>query len=381
MGPIHNARQHGFAILALLIPVSILIVLAAALSSLTSSSVRTISRSDRMTRAFYVADSAAQAANALVRATGPTMEATTVTESLGGGSATVVIEKVDNLHFRVRSSGEYGSETANVELHVKFEAGNFSLGGGLAFNIGQSVQTTGDLRIYLDSNPVISGYDHSATGSQLADQTNAVPGVGTHPVPGNPDFNFEITLLSNAEVEGSPSDTTAANTSQSGVLLDLAAYARDNADILITGSQTQTGTWGSSSSPQLVHASLNGSKRLTFDDEFVGHGTLVIETTNTSGPVFEMNSNARWYGLVVVVFRSDPEMSGAGILMDSNSRIVGGLGIAIEGTGITIDGSRPILKMRSNAEIRYSSALLSAARGIDSVYADSSRVATYRLGS
>ena len=365
-------RECGSSLLVFLIPLSFLLALSAALSFLTVANSKAMSASTNGMRAFYVADSGAQAANALVRSTGTSMQPTTLEETLNGGTAIIDIEAVSTELFKITSHGTYDGDEATVEIHVAFESQNFLLQSGVEVNIGRNVHFGSDFQVRLDSNALISGFDHDANGNALADQSNAVPGLAMHEAPGNETL---VTLLSNAVIEGSPTGVSRDTDTQATALSDIRDHARDNADIFISGSRTLTdahnGSYGTATDPVLVKVRLGEESTLRLDSNFEGYGTLVIDISEVEeGTPVQMLSNAKWHGLVIVRLSGEAELEGSSLVrMDSNSAIIGGLGVLLDGT--PEDGGQ-FIDMHNDSKILYSTELISSAPGTEVASGDNS---------
>ena len=165
-----NNREQGTVMVYMLICVTFLFSLGSAVTLLCNVELRASNDSTARMRAFYLADSGIQVASAELRATGTSMGATTLNETIGGHSTTIDIVPLDPNTFEVTSIGTVDGVTATVIMNMEFTA-TFEMEGALQINVGNGVEvTTPTLDIELNAATMISGLDHSPTGEELGDE-------------------------------------------------------------------------------------------------------------------------------------------------------------------------------------------------------------------
>lgn len=385
MKPYTRESERGSAIVYSLLIIVLLMGLASSSSMLVVQNQKTSSESLSRTDAFYLADSGAQIGNFLLRANNGTMSATTQTSSIGGGSATVAIEPVDPNLYRVVSVGASSDAQETVEMYVEFTDA-FDMEGAIQVSIGDSVEVaTSEINMSLRASTLISGLDHDASGAILADQSEATYGVAMTPVPGAVGLDIVVETTGGADLEGSPDPTTNMAEGDGEVFNELLSYARSNADITVTGSDLwnngDLGNFGTPGAPLLTYVHLGDNETLEMRQNFVGHGTLVIEVDRaTTDPSLYMSDSVQWYGLVVIHFKGDAEIPGGQLVhLDNYAMIIGGLSINFSGDDTQTVGSGLVYKATTgNASVRYCSQLLKTAVGIPQVVDRSARVVSYR---
>ncbi|MFN0059987.1 MAG: hypothetical protein ACKVX7_16130 [Planctomycetota bacterium] len=384
-----RTRERGSALICFLLCLVLLLALSAGASSLGVIEQRAGAESRDHLTAFYLADSGAQLGNFKVRASNGTLGATTFDEPLGVGSAHVVIAPVSATVYSITSSATSGVMSETIQMHLELTA-NFDMEGAIQINVDPSVTIDDDeLLLSVRAATSISGADHDASGALLADQSQATYGVALSPIPGYVDVDVVVDISGGASLAGTPAQTANDVAGQTEVFNDLLTYARSNADIAVTGAaswdNTEIGSYGTAADPQLIYVNLGDNHTLTMRQNFVGHGTLVIESSNqTTVEALHMEDSTFWHGLVIVHFTGNAEVPGSQLVgMYNYATIIGGLSITLAGAGSTVTGSGDIFAGRTgNAAVKYSSAALAAAEGISQVIDYSARVISYqRVGN
>ncbi len=360
-----NSRQYGesgSSLIMVVVALTFILALAGAVSLVTASGLKASSRSSDRMKAFYAADAGAQVGNALVRSTGLAMEATSFQEAISGHAAQVEVTEEDTGLYRVTSTSDINGEVSTVELWVRFEEDDLDVSpqGGFEVNFGDGVNLNGDLRVELDSNARISGFDHDSSGDELDDQTHGVPGLAMPVTPG--DRDWRIRTQSNSEIVGTPEATVNNAEDQAEFMSTLRDIAQASADVFVTGStlleDDANGNYGTAADPVLVYASLGQNDELRLDSNFEGYGLLVVDVGKNAS--FEMNGNAQWNGMVLVRTHGDPS-SGNGpiIAMDSNSKVIGCVQLMMDINGTHANGHK-VMTLNSNAQILFSSSVIDA---------------------
>lgn len=361
-------REAGVSLILVTILMVFLFAVAGAMTMTSMTGARTTVESDRDMRAFYLADSGAQIGIAKLRAAGLACSTGTFSENLANGSASVGITKLSSALFQVTSTGAYADHQRTVEVYLLF-SGSFSLPGAFSvmFNQGVAIKASAVATSILGTAR-ISGMDHAADGTTIADQSKAVAGLAMNTVPGKKTFG--VTLDSGGSVvEGNPPVNGSA-TNIIPALQTLRDYAKDYADIMLTGSRTlttaDTGSYGTSTDPKLVYARVGDNGTLDLGGNFEGYGTLVIETGDaTSAEVLRMQNFAAWHGLLLVYLNGNAEVSGGTLVrMEDDSRIVGGLTLFLNPVSTDIKGLGKFYHGTGNSQILYSSELISTAKGV-----------------
>ncbi len=374
--------QQGVVLPALLGLVLIILALAGASTLLCTVQLRSSSTSDRMMRAFYVADSGAQVARyELARDGGPLTE-TSFSEDVAGGSFIATITPDGSGLYSISSVGTYEGEEETVRVQVRF--GGFTLNGAvdLAFDDSVELDTDG-AAISLRETSVVSGQNHDSSGVPLADQSGAVYGIAMNEVPGGVDL--DISTDAGATLAGSPDPTTNEAESHGDAFQALRDHARNNADISISGNRTlgtaQTGSYGTAAAPKLVYVRLYDDDTLTLNGSFVGYGTLVVDMRDADETtVLRLSNGAVWNGLVLVQLRGYADIDSASVVrMENSSRIVGGLGVHFRATDVEIEDGGRILKTSGTAAVRYAGTLVMSAPGVDILGGTGTSVVAYWL--
>ena len=344
----------------IVVALSFILALAGAVSAVTANGLKATSRStDRMT-AFYEADAAAQVGNFLIRTTGISMEATSFQETIGGHSVQVDVTEEDVGLYKVTSTSDVNGQASTVELWVNFDQEDVVVApqGGFETNIGDGVNLDGDLKVELDSNAIISGFDHDADGNLLGDQTDGVPGLAMHATVDNRDF--QTLTLSNSEIVGTPQATVNDGDNHADSMRSLHDIALATADVIVTGStlleDAANGNYGTAADPVLVYVDLGQNEELRMDSNFEGYGLMVIDAGKNAS--VEMNSNAQWNGMILVRTHGDPSGgNGPIIVMNSNATIIGNLQLMLDINGTHASGHK-LLTLNSNAKILFSSSVI-----------------------
>ncbi len=136
--------------------------------------------------------------------------------------------------------------------------------------------------------------------------------------------------------------------------------AQATADVVVTGStlleDAANGNYGTAADPVLVYVSLGQNEELRLDGNFEGFGFLVIDAGKNAE--FEMNSNARWNGMVLVRSHGDPSTgNGPLVKLDSNAKIIGSLQLMLDINGTHASGHK-VLALDNDAQILFSSSLI-----------------------
>ena len=384
--PSIESRDAGTAILILLAPAVVLFALVASLTTMSTTGLRATTESRQRMRAFYLADSGAQIGNAVLRSRGPSADTFSFVEAIDDGQATVNIEKVGYGRYLIRSHSEYLRADETVELQVVFVTEGFELQGALQVTVENGVEVAGRIRTLMSGKTLLSGDDHTATGALAADQSEAVAGLAANPLPGD-DVDFSVETNHDARIQGSPEPVDNDAPSQTAILQDLRNYAKESADVFITGSgrlgTDATGSFGTAGSPKLVHVALDPENKLRLDGDFSGYGTLIVEVDNAKrGSVLEFGDNASWTGVVLVYFRDEAEVAGGELItLSHQSKIIGGLAVHFSGEEVEISGSGKLVHMTGDAQILYSTNVIGSAPGTDQITSieHSVNVTSYRL--
>ena|SRR2546426_7013973 len=379
----HRRGERGSGLAVILIIVTMLLGLSAALTLTSMVGVRAASDSEGGMRAFYLADTGAQIGIAKIRAANWTQGTTTFTESVASGSAIISITKPAFDLYQVRSTGTCGSYQKLVEVYVRY-SGGFSLDGAAAMTFGPGTEIKrSDIPVNVGGGTTISGQDHDLTGALLAVQSEATYALAMNKVPGTVDFGISGT----GTVEGTPSGTTNNSSGQMSILTALRDNAASSADIVINGSKTldnvSTGSYGTVLLPKLVYAKLMKDESIVMSESFTGYGTLVIEvqvTAMTDTTVLDMKNFATWNGLVMVYFRDKAKEKGDPLVRLANSaRIVGGLSVFFNTNKVQISKSGAFLETSGTAGLLYSKAAIAVAPGVSILTEKSAEVTCYRL--
>lgn len=381
-------REAGIAMVHVVMAVVFLLSLGASTTMLCTVGLRASGENNARMRAFYVADSGAQVANAQIRATSGvlTTSATSFSESIGDGVAEVDVVDLGDGIFEVTSAGSVGVETRTVVMHVEF-TDVFDMEGALQINFGSGIEVeAATIDLDINASTEISGLDHDPTGVEIGDQTEATYGVAMTPIPGSVDTDIFVDVSNGADLEGSPETTSNEVTGQSEVFDDLITHARDNADVVVNGSTTlrnvDDGDYGTETDPVLVYVSLGDNETFEMRQNIHGWGTLVIDVdTATTDTALYMRDSTEWHGLVVVNFLGEAEINGGTLIeLDNHAKIIGGLAVQFSGDNITFEGTGNVVELNTgSASILYSSEMLSSAVGIDQVVDSSARVIAYRI--
>ena len=357
----------------------LLLALAGAMTLTSTVGLRAGRESDREMRVFYLADSGAQIGIAAVRASGGTADDSSSTDDIAGGTVSVAITRESPSLYKIRSDASYAEATRSVEVYLRFE-GTFNLPGAatVMFSRGVAIRANTIATAVL-GNSVISGLDHALNGTLLADQTEAIAGFAMNRVPGKRSFSVDG---SSPLIQGDPvTDDTAEN--MSAALKSVRDYAKDYADVMLTGSTTlgtaDAGSYGTLADPVLVYVRLEDNGTLTLRENFQGSGTLVIQTDKaTTASVLVMRNFAMWQGLVVVYLRGSAEVTGGTLVrMSDDSKIIGGLAMFLNTQSTEIKGLGKFYHGSERAAILYSHDLVSTAKGTGTVL--SAQVICYRL--
>lgn len=376
---IEARREAGSAMVVVMILMVFLLALAGAMTLTSTVGLRAARESDREMRAFYLADSGAQTGIAAVRASAGTADDSSSTDDIAGGTVSVAITRESPALYKIRSDASYAGSARSVEVYIRFE-GTFDLPGGttVMFSRGVAVRASTVATAVL-GNSVISGLDHAPDGTLLADQTDAIAGFAMNRVPGKRNFSVDG---GGPLVEGDPPiDNTAAN--MSAAIKSVRDYAKDYADVMLTGSRTlgtaDTGSYGTLADPLLVYVRLEDNGTLTLGENFQGSGTLVVETDKaTTASVLDMHDFALWQGLVVVYLRGGAEVTGGTLVrMSDDAKIIGGLTMFLNTKSTDIKGLGKFYHGSERAAILYSHELVSTAKGTGTVL--SAEVICYRL--
>ena len=376
-------RDVGFALLAFLGLITVVAAATAAVGMLCVVESRAASEGDRRMRSFYLADTGAQIANALLTDSGGSLGSSNFQESLAGGSVDVDIVQ-NGMAYQVTSTGNYDGELQTVVMQVQFTAA-FDMEGAIQVNFGEGIEVTaGAIPFSLSAASELSGMDHDADGNLLADQSNATYGLAMAPIPGALDVDVFVDIANGAELEGSPEATTSEAEGDVAVFNQLIVHARNNADIQVTGTSSwrnpDNGSYGTAADPQLVFVDLADGETLRMYQNFVGHGTLVISVgETTTAPALLMEDSTEWHGLVVIEFRGQAEVPGGGLVeMQNFAQIIGGLSVNFSGENTTFAGTGDVVDLSSGfPHILYSSELTNSASGVAQVVDYSSEVIAY----
>jgi hypothetical protein len=378
-------RQSGSGLMLILICIAMLLAFSATLTAISVSGVRTVDSSEKWMRAFYLADSGAQDGIARVRASSGNLSPTSFVENLGGGQASVSIQKPGVDLYRILSTATYLNETRSVEIHVRF-TGGLTLPGALSVNVSRGTEVkAGSLRVESQGSSVVSGKDHAADGSLELLQNGARYGLAMNPVPGKKNFSLELDGGGSSTVEGFPAPITNTAASQDSILKALRDAALSGAEVSFFGSKTlgdsATGSYGTAGAPRLVYARLGNNNSITMNESFSGYGTLVVEVDKAEADtVLKMSGSAVWHGLVLVYFRNEAEIEGKPLVdLSGDSRLVGGLALFFNSDRIEVSGKGTILKTTGSSSLLYSSLLVNSARGTEGLVAKSAVVTSYRL--
>ena len=382
-----SGRTSGAALVTAMALVAFIIMVSAALSALSASSLRSATRSDSWMRAFYLADSGAQIGNAMVRASGPSMPPTSFVEDIGGEVATVDVQPQSAGIYEIRSSATVQDQQLTVEILVEFIAASL-LDGSFQVNISNGVEVQGDtVPVTLKGTVVVSGMNHSSDGALLADQTGAVNGMALNPVPGATEIDVEIDVAStpNVTLEGDPDALTNGAGNISGTLDTLLATAQTGADVFLSGptvlDDAATGTLGTAAAPKLTYVSLGDNESLSLIGNFSGHGTLVVDVGRVDDvKVLDFVGSTSWHGLVYVHFRDVVNMQNRALVnMVGTSRIVGGLVTSFTGPSVNFGSKGQMLRVNGTVDLLYSSELVAASPAVPSVVEQSAKVASYKV--
>ena len=368
----------------MLIFVSFLFAVAAALTMLTTANLKASTESKRVMNAFYLADSGAQIGNSLVRSAGGTLASTSFTEALAGGTVTVQITDLGGGLYQIQSAASYRGEQSTVEMQVSFDSSGFSLASGVQLSVDPGVEVEDGLPVALNGLSKISGLDHAADGTPLADQSGAVLGLGVNTLPEN--AGFQTTVAAGAVLEGAPSGTTTSAPNETNVLRALEKYTKDNADVFVSGTtalgSAATGLYGTAATPALVYVDLGTNQMLTMNETFSGYGTMLIKTSrNDNTSALTMAASARWHGLIAISVRGELEVDGGSLVrLQNDARIVGGMTLLVRSGGeIEFEGTGKLLEVSENASVLYSSALVSATPGISTTTSSNVKTVSYRV--
>jgi hypothetical protein len=260
-------RNEGFALLVFLVPLVFCLALAGAVGLLTTNGVKASTRSRAKFIADYAADAGVQVGNAMVRAASDGHKSLAWKEAIDGQSVTVSITEVETDVYKIVGTCQVDDALSTSEMWVTLnrEPISFAAQSGFEISLGKDAKITGDLRVDLDSNARVSGFNHDAEGNLLSDPSEAVPGLGVHSTGEGTDWN--VTTRSTSDVSGSPSDTANDLDDHAGALESVIAHARSNFDVSASGEtllqDPAIGYWGKKSAPVIAYVSLGESKTLT----------------------------------------------------------------------------------------------------------------------
>ena len=383
--PPKSGREGGSGLILIMVIICMLFAFMAALLMTTTTGVRALTDSEGRMRSFYLADSGAQSAIAKVRASKGSVSDDSFSENLNGGTAQVTITKESSSLLRIDSTGVSGNLKQTVELYIKI-IGSFSLPGVVTVEISPgAVIKAPTLRVQSYGTSTVSGKNHSANGSILADQSKGKYAMAANPVPGNKKFSIEYDVQGASKVEGIPAATTNNSPSGDSVLKGIRDAAMNSADVMISGSMTlgtsATNSYGTSGSPKLVYARLGAGQSIQMQDTFIGYGTLVIDVDSVNkDSVLKMAGSAAWNGLILVYIRNDAEVAnGSLVSLSGTAKVVGGLAIFLNAQQIQVNGKGVIMKTEGDSSILYSDELISLARGTESLSSSSARVISYQI--
>jgi len=375
-------EQSGAGMLLVMILVTLLFAIAAAMTMTSMAGLRATVESDSEMRAFYLADSGAQVGIAMLRASGDTAGDSTFSEHIAGGTVGVEITKLNSSLYKIRSHSSYADHERTVEVFVAFRSG-LDLPGGLTVMFSRGVElTASEVATSLLGASRLSGMDHAPDGTLLSDQSKAIPGLAMNTVPGQREF--DVTLGGGSgRVEGLPVPFDSAAPYIGPDLTALRDRAKDFADVEILGSKVlgsaDSGLYGASGDQKLVYARLGQGESLEMRGDFQGHGTLVIESDRAEhDSVLKMGDLSTWHGLVLVYLTGAAEVQhGSLIRTKDESKIIGGLAMFLNTDGFEIKGLGKFYHGSTRASVLYSSQLISNAVGVEANR--SARVIAYRL--
>ncbi|MEE8142722.1 MAG: hypothetical protein V3T77_06450, partial [Planctomycetota bacterium] len=231
-----NPREQGSALAYAMICAVFLFALMGGVTEICLVDLKATHESKERVRAFYLADSGLQIGNALVRSTGTSLTATTLVEDMFGGTVTIDITPISASLYRITSTAGLGSQQSSVEMVVRFEA-DFVLEGAFEVAVGSGVDLEGsDFPVEVRDTAVISGRDHTPSGTLKGVQDDATQGLALNSLAGSLDWDTNVDA--GATLEGDPSSTINDAVDKSTILKALRDEARNNADISLSGSQT-----------------------------------------------------------------------------------------------------------------------------------------------
>ena len=379
--------DSGVALITSIALVTFLVTVASALGALSANNLRSAGRSDASMRAFYLADSGAQSGNAKLRVAGGLTEGTSFYETIAGQSAAVDMDPLSTSLHQVRSTATIEAEQVTVEILVEFIE-NSLLDAGFQVNVSNGVEVQDDeIPVWMTGDTVISGMDHSTTGTLLADQSGAVHGIALNPVPGETGVDVEIDVRSTplAVVEGDPQDITNDADNTSETLDNLRNTAQSGADVYLTGASSldtgDTGSYGTAGDPKTVCVSLGDNESLTIAGEFSGYGTLFIDVGRVDNErVLVFDGTSEWYGLIVVHFRDEVNMTNKALVtFNGTNKVVGGLVTTFSGPSVDFGANGEVLGMNGTDDIFYSSEAVETSPGVSVVVDRSAKMASYKV--
>ncbi len=240
--------------------------------------------------------------------------------------------------------------------------------------LGDGVEMRGD-EIFVDLRQTakISGMDHSDSGELLDDQRNSVFGLAMNLLPG--DVDFAISLFPNAILEGDPEATTNEAADKAAQLEALRDEAMNHAEVQVTGpvvlDNSANGQYGTAEDPKLIYVRLGRDETVEMRQNFVGYGTLVIDTERAdsdNAPTFTMRDSTEWHGVVMVYYRDRGRIRDGKPLVRLNNfaKLVGALVVFANGDRFRFDDPT-LLLLTGNASISYSSEWVSSGPGMDAL--------------
>ena len=257
-------RESGSSMLMLVLPLTFLLALAGAMTTLTSIGLQTTTRSSNRLVSYYAADAGAQIGNALVRSTGLSMQSTSFETMIDDHPVIVGVEFVSTGVYKVTSSSEVNGEPSSVELWVTIdqEEVKTAANAGFEVTVGDSARFQGDLKVVLEDDSVVSGFDHDVGGAKTDDQSDAVPAFGVHENPDGNSFNVEVNddavLEAHESYEGAISNEISEQTELLNKIRD---NAKEHADVLLSGDTeldtSDSKDFGSMEDPVIAYVSLD----------------------------------------------------------------------------------------------------------------------------
>jgi hypothetical protein len=379
--PLDIRKDEGSALIVVMIFLIVLLGFAAVLTLSSMVGARASTESEEASRAYYIADSGAQVAVAMVRVKGDAMGPITFGEAIADGNAVVDVATPGPDLYQIVSTGSFREQLRTVETFVEI-TGSFRLPAAFSVMVtnGTEIEST-SLPVKLKDTSVISGRDHDANGRLLADQRNAVYGLGANALPGDRDFAQWGTGL----IEGVPAPTTAQADFIGLSFKSIRDEAMQRADITLVGNKNlgtvDNGRYGTPSTPKLVYAKLGKEGALKMSGTFRGYGTLVIEVQeNKKNAFLKMTETATWSGLVLVYVSGTAEVDGKPLIqMMNSSQVLGGMALMFNAPNVKITGKGSILETSENASILFSSPLVSTAPGTSFAFQKAANVISYRV--